>query len=946
MPGEAMSNEDAPIHPLGNSPVEPSAGVEVAQGLASTAANTARGAISNVASASGAAGATEVLAKTEAVVNAIQQGASLVQSAVAAVQSPSVEALAGSAGQIASTVAQTAGASQAIRTGLAVAQQAAQYANSVVGAARSMRGAESSTDSSSSTRGGGSDGGSARDGRDTSDRSRARGAQLPPETYGFEVQDDAAPGWSFVSFEGREGLSLLYEFHLVLEHEHELQDPEDLLGKNIALRLERDGHDRRFAGIVRQTEDVGSQGQHQRARIVIVPALAMLGLRKTSRIFQGKTVPEIVGEVLRDGLAASQRSFDARLRGTYLPREYCVQYNETDLAFVERLLAEEGIGFFFEHVATKEVLVLFDDNGQLTPMLEGDADKVSVANGNPQMHPEHTVHSFPYRRALTSTKSTVRDWDWTYPVRKESNVAASEGADTYEVYSGGGEITLANYDNPRYAAENSRKQAQLRRQLQVLGQQGSEGRGNVTTFVPGRTFRLQDHAQHALEQRYALVSIEHRGANHRISESGRSDAQHGYSNTFHAVPHATPWRPPRRSRPRLVGVQTALVVRGSADENEEIFTDEHGRIKVRFHWDRVEEDDEHASCWMRVAQSWAGADWGFVFIPRVGMEVLVQFVDGNPDRPLITGTVYNGQNKPPYPLPTKKTQSTIKTRSTPGGDGYNELRFEDAAGEEEVFLRAQKDFNEMVRNNHSTRVGANQTNAVRSNQNETVGGNQSMSVTGNRTKSITGDETTTVQKNRTETVTLDETITVHGKRTETVDQRESVTITGGRKVAVSGAFEGFTDRTVVTGNRKAVVTAKEELWAGEKDDHVGTTFSVHAGKYELHQGGTTLTLDANHVELNAADWVEVKHGAGSVKIESSGKVAVKAPNELVLECGASRIELKSDGTITIAGSTKVDVKAGSSGVTCEPAKVSTHAPQIASQASGVHEISGSIVKVN
>jgi type VI secretion system secreted protein VgrG len=633
---------------------------------------------------------------------------------------------------------------------------------------------------------------------------------------------------------------------------------------------------------------------------------------------------------------------DLRLQGNYLTREYCVQHRERDFDFVARLLAEEGVAFHFEHDEDGERLVLSDHASAWQPIVTFDGARVPIAGAESQTLHTEPVRFFERARSLEPSGATVRDFDFTRPRFdvKGADPRAQGVRPTYEFHA---PVVLAGYSGNAYAQDNAEAQATKRAMLYAHRDQRAQGAGAVTTFTPGSTFELTGHNVASFDGRYVVVRVTHEGvAPEELTERTQHDNTRAdrYRNTFECAPAERMVLPERTvARPTISGVQTATVV-GPA--GEEIYTDVHGRIKVQFHWDREGHRDERSSCWIRSMQPWGGPGWGFVFVPRIGMEVVVSFVEGDPDRPLVIGSVYNGENGTPYPQPDQKTRSTLKTNSTPGGGGYNELRFEDAAGNEEIYLQAQKDFNELVKHNHSTTVRNNQTNAVTCNQTETVGGNQSMTVTGDRTKTIHGNETVVVDKNRTETVHQNEVHTIDINRTHTVHGAASLTVDRTRTLTVTGknteTFDGERHSTVKTLDKLTVNGKREVTVHGEYNTIADTQFHV--------------TQKADHlfikdsVDLKSAGKLTFHNGKTKVEMSDGGVVTLSADNEIKLVCGSSSISLKKDGTITINGAKEVAAGSGPSSVRVEPAGVNSAGPKINAAAIGVHEISGALIKIN
>ena len=592
-----------------------------------------------------------------------------------------------------------------------------------------------------------------------------------------------------------DALSRGYRARLEVDVHVEDFDASVLLGSDIRLLLERPSGARRLTGIVSAVTEVGKVRSGVRLALEVTPAFDLLSLRRRSRIFQDKSVVDIVEEVLGEELGTYGRSFGNDLTGEYATREYCVQYQESDRDFVCRLLEEEGIWFCFDHSGDVEELKLRDANTS-APRVEGGEDGTI---------PYDTVTSFSLadREAVfaarlcaqaTPTSVATRRHDWSSfnnaEGSDEEGDATGPMAERYE-HGQGFSITLADFGS-RYGAHDAVQHARVWRESHTSPRLRVRGSSVVTGFSPGTLFELTDHPVPEANGEHLLVSVTH----HLAAPEGHDeeDTARDYHNEFEAQPKDRPYRAPRVTpRPAIPGIETAMVVGAGG---EEIHTEQHGRIKVQFHWDRDGASDDHSSCWLRVAQPWAGASWGFVWTPRIGMEVVVRFEQGDPDRPLVTDALYTGANTPPYALPDEKTKSTIKSNSSLGGGGFNELRFEDKAGSEEVFQHAQRNLDEVVLNNHSTHVGAHQSNEVdkdqlqeiKGNQEETiattqnldVGGNRKVTVDGGFDETVTGSQTRTVKAGSTESIAGSETHEVlNGGLTELITGKETRTVTGG-----------------------------------------------------------------------------------------------------------------------------------------------------------------------
>jgi type VI secretion system secreted protein VgrG len=421
-------------------------------------------------------------------------------------------------------------------------------------------------------------------------------------------------------------------------------------------------------------------------------------------IFQDRTALEIALSVLDEGGVAYRKS----LTGKYLQREYCVQYRETDLDFASRLLEEEGIFYFFEHGKGTHTLVLGDARSAC-PSLPG-GTRISYRDEQGMVPGEEAFTAFGGRRRTRPSGVVLRDVNYLTP-QLDLTASAGEGKGEQEVYDHHG-----RYGTPEVGQALAKVRLE---EAQAKAAQWS-GRSTSRRLCPGYVFELARCPDGGMDGEYLVVSVTHRGDQPEALAGVQASGKSGYQSRAVCLRKEIPYRPERRTaQPKIAGWQTAVVV-GPA--GEEIHTDEHGRVRVQLNWDREGKEDEKSSCWIRVAQALAGPGFGALWLPRVGQEVLVSFEDGDPDRPLILGAAYNGMNTTPLDLPAEKTKSTLKSRSSPGdgGIGFNELRFEDAAGSEEVYLHAQKDLKIEVLNDKGQEVGGNEKLLVAKDRSRTV----------------------------------------------------------------------------------------------------------------------------------------------------------------------------------------------------------------------------------
>ncbi|MBI5550576.1 MAG: type VI secretion system tip protein VgrG [Desulfobacterales bacterium] len=474
------------------------------------------------------------------------------------------------------------------------------------------------------------------------------------------------------AFRLEEKISRPFAAELELASEDEIQF-DAMVGKVGLLTLESVEGDRHVHGILDRFALSGTNGRFFIYEASLVPQLQLLCLEQDCRIFQNLNVPDIVKQILQDSGITGDR-FDFRLQGSYAPRDYCVQYRESDLNFISRLLEEEGIFYYFEHSARNHLLVFGDGTVNYKP-ISGQA-KVIFNAGGALVSEEEAVVALRLTRQIRSGKYTLRDFNFEKPSLDLTSDKSDSENQKREVYDYPGEYA---------ATDEGRRLAQVRLQQAILFKECALGKGVVNRFAPGFTFSLHNHDLDAFNQEYLLTEIVHTGAQPQVLGE-KADAAEGtsYENNFTAIPSSVTLRPEVVTpKPVVEGVQTAIV---TGPSGEEIYTDKHGRVKVQFHWDRRGAKDEKSSCWVRVSQLWAGAGWGAMFIPRIGQEVIVDFIEGDPDRPIITGRVYHGTNTPPYPLPDDKTKATIMSQTTPNAKTHNELLMQDKSGATYVVL--------------------------------------------------------------------------------------------------------------------------------------------------------------------------------------------------------------------------------------------------------------------
>ena len=548
----------------------------------------------------------------------------------------------------------------------------------------------------------------------------------------FTLSTAAGGELRVVGFSGEESLSGLFEFRLELAGAE--VDLAAMLDKPAVLKIDGVEAPRFVSGVISAFEYVGQARHLQLYEAQLVPWIWRLQHRHDCRVFQAKSTPDILKDVLV-GAGLASEGFRFELLGEYAPRDYCVQYRESDLGFISRLMEEDGIFYFFEHSADRHVLVMADYPGAHPP-IPGASGLWFCPPGGMLVEREH-VKQFRFGERVRPGKVSLRDFNLHKPGLPMEAAEAAKVRAELEVYQYPGE-----YQDPgQGGSHQGATQAKVRLEgLQAQRRVGS-GSSDCPRITAGHTLRMLGHPRHDLDGEYRVLHVSHAGHQPQALDQDAT-GDFSYSNEFGVSERDLPYRPePTTPRPTMRGLQSATVV-GPA--GEELYTDKHGRVKVQFHWDRKDLHDDTSSCWVRVSQLWAGNGWGAMFMPRIGHEVLVDFIEGDPDRPVITGRVYHGSNALPYPEPADHTKTTIKSDSSMGGGGFNELRFEDKKGQEEVFLHAQRDWNTFTLNCLTETVGASRTSSI--------GGGETVSVGAGRTVNVATTDATTVGAEHTVTM--------------------------------------------------------------------------------------------------------------------------------------------------------------------------------------------------
>jgi type VI secretion system secreted protein VgrG len=675
-----------------------------------------------------------------------------------------------------------------------------------------------------------------------------------------------------------EELSRPFEHQFTLLSTQKDINLDEVLGKPISLQLALPNNKTRyFSGYITRFSQGGMFGRYYRYTATSRPWLWFLTRTSDCRIFQEMTVPDIIKKVFADHPTAD---VDYKLSASYRKWTYCVQYRETDFNFVSRLMEQEGIYYYFRHDQGRHTLVLVDSTSAHKPY--GDYSTIAYLSPERQQRTDQEyIDSWDLAREIQPGVYAQDDFDFERPSAElltKKNVSRKHAVADYEVYDFPGEY-LQKGDGDHYA---SVRMDELSTQFEV-----ARGTTNARGLTVGATFTLSDQTRDDQNREYLIVNATYE-LEYSNYEGLTKPIPGDYHCSFGAITTRQQFRPVRLTpKPHVMGPQTAVVVGPSGDE---IFTDKYGRVKVQFPWDRYGKKNENSSCWLRVSHPWAGKNWGMIAIPRIGQEVIVDFLEGDPDEPIITGRVYNAEQMPPYALPANMTQTGTKTRSSKGGDpsNFNEIRFEDKKGSEQLFVHAEKNHDIEVENDETHWVGHDRTRRVDNDETVevkrdlsfTVDRNKTLHVVGNHSENIDGAMSITVSKTLTESVLINYSETVGGAMELTVGAAMTMTV-GGALAETVGA-------------------AKAESIGGSKTENIGDNKTISVGKdlKQIVEGQQSL-----EVKKDLTESVEGKYSC-EVKDKlwfKAKAVQIDADDQINLKAGSAEIIMKSNGDITING---------------------------------------------
>ena len=707
-----------------------------------------------------------------------------------------------------------------------------------------------------------------------------------------------------VSVAGREALSSLYQFHVRFHANDKNLDCQAMIGELCAIELETDRRGTRYlSGNMINFSAIGREGRYWVYEATVAPRLWHASRRADFRIWQNKTVPDIVSQVLGENAVR----FDVRLKQTYKTWTYLTQHGDTDFEFICRQLEHEGIFFWFEHAAGGETMVLAD-HFTCHPSFPGYASVPFYAPDEARAEEDH-FDAWRLTRQVEPGRFEHTDYDFTKPrtdLTTRFNDPRGHLFDQYQRFAYPGDYTELPNGNS-YAA-NTLERLQTEQETVLL-------EGRVRGAAPGYLFSLTEHPRDD-QNRELLITAAHYDITDNTYEGSDAAQSSSFRLSIEAMPANRPFRPPLATpKPRTRGPQTAVVV---GPPGEEIHTDQYGRVKVHFFWDRYGKKDGTDTCWIRVAQPWAGSNFGAIHLPRIGQEVIVDFEHGDPDRPIITGRVYNAEQMPPWALPANKTQSGFLTRSSLGGSAANAnaIRFEDLKGAEQLWIHAER--------NQDIEVELDETHWVGQDRTKTIDRDETTHVKRDRTETVDANETITVHKNRTETVDGNESVTVHKSRKKTIDQNETDRI--GKKWSVNvgtiktetigmaymqnvglGRMEnvgmGYSLNVGLAMN--TVVGMSQSAQIGQnKSTTVGTQYSLNVGGGGGGAGGS----GGGDPMIKSFTGAPVSGGGGGGG--GGGSSITMDAESITLKVGQSTLVMKADGTVTLDGK---DVAIGGSG---------------------------------
>lgn len=716
----------------------------------------------------------------------------------------------------------------------------------------------------------------------------------------------------FLSMSGREALGRPFSYSVDVLAETDTLDFASLLGQVMTVDFELSPvSNREFSGHVTEIALVGELGRYVRYRVRLKPWLSLLELSSNSRIFQAQTVPDVIKRIFRDhGFS----DFSEALNNHYRTWDYLVQYRETDLNFVSRLLEEEGIYYFFKHENRKHTLVLADSYSSHEKAPGYEEIPYFPPQAGERRERDH-IDSWRLSRQIRPGAFVATDFDFEKPRLKLSSKLRMPNDHAHA------DGERFDYPGAFHDIDEADVQVRLRLEEQQSDFELVRAGGNARGVRVGAVFALTDFPREDQNKEYLISEAQYELRVSDYESLGVAENEQDYRCQFKAIDSQRPFRAHRITpRPIVEGPQTAIVV---GESKQDIWTDSYGRIKVKFHWDRREEaTDDQRSCWVRVAQIWAGSGFGGIHIPRIGQEVVVDFLEGDPNRPLVTGCLYNADNMPPYELPANRTQSGIKSRSVTGGtpDNFNEIRFEDKKGQEELHVQAEKDHTTLVKNDESSKIGHDRTTAIGRNDTLNIQGDQFIHIHGNLSMTVDG---VTDSKNKDAASPI----------------KSSMAVTGAHDMKAS-------DSISLSAPNKITLTVG------------GSSVTITPGSITLSAGGSVITLDANVLASSSAG-SKVKLDADITSNASKGAMSRLDEHVLGLSAGGSKLVLDANAALSspadsflsgknveVTGQLKNTIAGAASKVELAAAGATVSGPKVTVSGTAMTEITGALVKIN
>jgi type VI secretion system secreted protein VgrG len=714
-------------------------------------------------------------------------------------------------------------------------------------------------------------------------------ALLTQRKFSFTSTAAAPETFAVVSFSGIEALSTPYRFDLVLLTEKSGVNALDVLKNPATFTIHRDGEeDVLFNGILTQFEETREVNNYLFFRAVLAPRLQRLALIQHNQVFLDQPVPKIIEAVLKEAGLVGGMDFEFKLQGDYQPREYVCEYGESHLNFISRWAEREGIYYFFEQGKNGEKIIFTDTKISHTDLPLGKDLIYNPQSGLDSLQTSEVVNSFICKHNLVPQKVYLKDYNYRKPSLTMEGSASADPDGWGEHY-----IYGEHFSTP----DEGKQLAKIRAEEFLCRKSVYYGSSSIPFLLPGFTFDLDGHYQKSSNQKYLLTEVNHEGHQTGYLVSGISSAlesrseQMFYANSFAAIPAETQFRPERTAvRPKISGTFNAKVDAASSGQYAEI--DDQGRYKVILPLDRSGRGSGKASAWCRMMQPYAGADYGMHFPLHKGTEVLLTFIDGDPDRPIIAGSVPNPETGSPVKGPNQ-TQSMIRS------GGKNQLHFEDQQGSEQIYLFGTKDWEIKITNDKNQTVGNNETLSVSTNRDKTVGSNQS--------EKIGSNKTIAVGSNHTETIGSNMSLTVGGNQTEMTTINSAETVGVAKELSIGGAYQ------------VSVGAAMNETVAGAKAEEIGAVRSINVGGGSSENIGGDKSIDAGK-DISASSGKKMTLTAGDDFTISGGKKGViDIKDQLTIKCGKATITLKKNGDIAINGK-KINVK-GSGNIVMKGSKI-------------------------